>query len=140
MNDNNLKPIRSVSEAREKGAKGGMASGKVRAEKKAARDIAEVILSMPAEAGNLVDIDDVDSLDDILHSNPSVKAAIIARLAKKAADGNIKAAELLLSITGDYSKSVSVGITDKDKSAAELDKYFARKFNGGVEDEQAKGK
>lgn len=140
MNDKNLKPIRSVSEAREKGAKGGKASGKVRAEKKAARDIAEVILSMPAEAGNLVDIEDADSLDDILHSNPSVKAAIIAKLARKAADGNIKAAELLLSITGDYSKSVSVGITDIDKSAAELDEYFARKFNGGVEDEQAKSK
>ena len=135
MNDNNLKPIRSVSEAREKGAKGGKASGKVRAEKKAARDIAEVILSMPAEAGDLADIDDADSLDDILHSNPSVKAAIIAKLAKKAADGNIKAAELLLSLTGDYSKSVSMAIAPTDKSLTEIDKYFARKQNGGAEDE-----
>jgi hypothetical protein len=140
MNDKNLKPIRTKSEAREKGAKGGKASGKVRAEKKAAREIAEAIFSMPAKAGELIDIDDADSLDDILHSNPSVKAAIISKLAKKAADGNIKAAELLLTISGDYSKSVYVGITDIDKSAAELDEYFARKFAGGVTDERKDSK
>lgn len=33
-NDNNLKPIRSVREAREKGKKGGIASGKSRAVRK----------------------------------------------------------------------------------------------------------
>lgn len=37
-NENNLKPIRSKKEAREKGKKGGIKSGKVRAKKKTLKD------------------------------------------------------------------------------------------------------
>ena len=37
-NEKNLKPVRSESEAREKGKKGGIASGKARLAKKTARE------------------------------------------------------------------------------------------------------
>jgi hypothetical protein len=39
-NEKNLKPVRSESEAREKGKKGGIASGKARLAKKTAREYA----------------------------------------------------------------------------------------------------
>lgn len=122
---------RTTEEQRKIARQGGIASGKARAEKKAARAIVEAVFSMPTGAGELTDLDDVNSLDEILQRNPSVKTAIIAGLAKKASEGNIKAAELLLSLSGEYSASVKMAIQPIDESAKELDEYFARKYNRG---------
>lgn len=44
MNDKNLKPIRSESEAREKGKKGGKASGRKRREQRTVKEILSAIL------------------------------------------------------------------------------------------------
>ena len=115
---------RSKEELKEITRKGGINSGKSRAE------IATAILSMPTWEGALTDYEDATALDDILNSNPSVKARIIATLAKKATEGNIKAAELLLTITGEYSKSVSMQATFiEDDSAIAIQEYFDRKNN-----------
>lgn len=43
-NEQNLKPARSTEEARERGRKGGIASGKARREKKTAREYAIAVL------------------------------------------------------------------------------------------------
>lgn len=121
---------RSKEELKEITRKGGINSGKSRAEKKAAKDIATAILSMPTWEGALTDYEDAEALDSLLNSNPSVKAAIIATLAKKATEGNIKAAELLFTITGEYSKSVSMQATFvEDDSAIAIQEYFDRKNN-----------
>lgn len=45
MNNENLKPFESTSEAREKGRKGGKKSGEARAKKKTIREIVEIYLS-----------------------------------------------------------------------------------------------
>jgi len=50
-NEQNLKPIRTKSEAREKGKNGGIASGKARAEQKALKAELELLLAMPAADG-----------------------------------------------------------------------------------------
>ena len=85
---------------------------------------------MPTWEGALTDYEDAEALDSLLNSNPSVKAAIIATLAKKATEGNIKAAELLFTITGEYSKSVSMQATFvEDDSAIAIQEYFDRKNN-----------
>lgn len=136
-NEQNLIPFteRSESEVRELNRKGGINSGKVRAEKKAAREIADAILSMPTWEGASTDYEDATALDAVIHGNPSVKATIIATLAKKATEGNIRAAELLFTITGEYSKSVAMQATFvEDESAKEVQEYFKRKYNGGLDD------
>lgn len=46
-NEKNLKPIRSKSEAREKGKKGGRKSGKVRREKRLLKDCMLELLDLP---------------------------------------------------------------------------------------------
>ena len=46
-NKNNLKPIRSKNEAREKGRKGGIKSGEARRQRKAIKEQLENILSLP---------------------------------------------------------------------------------------------
>ena len=47
----NLKPIRSSAEAREKGRKGGVASGKSKREKKKLRELAQMILEEETKFG-----------------------------------------------------------------------------------------
>lgn len=47
MNEQNLTPVRTESEAREKGRKGGIASGKARLRKKHGRELLRALLSMP---------------------------------------------------------------------------------------------
>lgn len=44
MNENNLKPIRTKSEAREKGRNGGIASGEARREKKSLREAMQILM------------------------------------------------------------------------------------------------
>lgn len=46
MNDENLKPVRSESEAREKGRKGGKASGEARRAKRLLKDALEIALKL----------------------------------------------------------------------------------------------
>lgn len=48
-NEQNLNPVRSKSEAKERGRKGGIASGKARREKRTLQEIAKTLLSMPME-------------------------------------------------------------------------------------------
>ena len=47
MNENNLKPVQSTEEAREKGRAGGIKSGEVRREKKLIKDQLKLLLSLP---------------------------------------------------------------------------------------------
>lgn len=47
--DDNLKPARTKSEARERGKNGGKASGVARRKKKALKEEFELLLSMPHE-------------------------------------------------------------------------------------------
>lgn len=71
----NLKPARTKSEARERGKKGGIASGESRREKKILRTALEVALSMPSE-----EIPDQTNLE-----------AIVAGIIKKACRGDVYA-------------------------------------------------
>lgn len=47
-NENNLIPIRTESEAREKGSKGGKKSGEVRRRKKTMKQVMDFLLEQPA--------------------------------------------------------------------------------------------
>lgn len=50
-NEKNLKPVRSTSEARELGRKGGVASGEARRAQKTLKEYAEFLLSLPVTDG-----------------------------------------------------------------------------------------
>ena len=77
-NESNLKPVRTESEARRKGKKGGIASGKARKERKALRE--ELLLLL--------------SKDD---TQEKVSLALI----KQALDGNTKAFEVIRDTIGE---------------------------------------
>ena len=86
MNDQNLKPVRSTSEARERGRKGGVASGMARRRKKDLRQALE----------ELLDKKYTDKKGNIMTGTE----AITAKLFQQAMKGNIKAFETIRSTVG----------------------------------------
>ena len=96
MNNNNLTPIRSTSEAREKGQKGGIASGKARQEKRKMRQILTELLTN-AEIGSE-------------YSKESLALALIRR----AGQGDVKAFELIMRFIGDIPTNDEQKRTDEE--------------------------
>lgn len=99
-NEQNLVPIQSTEEARERGRKGGIASGVSRRRKRSLREAVDLYLSLPvanrkkwnAIAKEGVDPDDVDN-----------QMAMIIGLTQAAINGDAKAAKLLFDLVGDQS-------------------------------------
>lgn len=108
------------------GRKGGLASGRTRAIKAIANKygesdapakvVAELIQNNAVEAGQTISYDE---------------AMILAQY-QKAFKGNTRAAEFICKVKGEYNMRISV-VEPIDDSARELDEYFARKFNGGID-------
>lgn len=89
MNNENLIPTseRSESEAREMGRKGGIASGEARRQKRTMREIAREVLHTMVKRNDGTEIE---------------KAVLIAnKMAMDAAQGNTKAAKLLVDWSGE---------------------------------------
>lgn len=116
-NEENLIPTnrRSKEEARELGRKGGIASGKARREQRAMRELLEIALSAKCVKGDA-----------------SNKEEAAAQLAKKMAEGDLKAIEVGLKVLGEYEqkvklegdmRSVQVVVNDED-TAAKLTKIL----------------
>ena len=92
-NESNLKPVRSKEEAREKGRKGGIASGKARRERKTLKDELLALL----EAGD---------------TQKNLSLALI----QQALDGNTKAFEVIRDTVGEKPvDSLKLGNENEDK-------------------------
>lgn len=98
-NEKNLKPIRSKSEAREKGRAGGKKSGEVRRQKRLLKDCMIELLELPvtdtkswnklAKLG--IDIEKIDN-----------RALLVASLFKKAVDfGDVQAFKEIKNLIGE---------------------------------------
>lgn len=101
LNEQNLKPVRSESEAREKGAKGGKASGAARRKKRDAKEAAILLL-------NLAVTDKLDKYLEELNVKEQDRTnlvAIIARHVLQAQSGNINSARLVLETAGYLQKN-----------------------------------
>ena len=81
-NEKNLKPIRTKSEAREKGKKGGIKSGKVRAQRKTLKDELLALLEVKVE-------------------NKTIQEKISFSLIQEALNGNVKAFETIRDTIGE---------------------------------------
>lgn len=108
LNPQNLIPVRSVEEARTKGARGGIKSGEARRRKRAMRDVLDDLLQMPLKKG---EISDVTCLGDLVGANGkinlmggkvnvTVEQAILLSQVVAAIGGNTKAATFLRDTAG----------------------------------------
>ena len=99
MNNGNLTPIRTTSEAREKGQRGGIASGKARQEKRKMRQILTELLAN-AEVGSE-------------HSKESLALSLIRR----AEQGDVKAFEVIMRFIGEMPTKDQQERTDEEIKA-----------------------
>lgn len=93
-NNENLKPIRSKSEAREIGRKGGKASGEARRRKADFRKTLNLLLTAEIDSPEWTPLLEALGLDSTLES--AVNGAMI----KEALDGNVKAYEAIAKYAG----------------------------------------
>ena len=112
-NENNLKPIQTESEAREKGRQGGIASGKARRERKTLADTLRVVLEEKANDAGL-----------------TRREAIVARVVKRLYDkGDVYQLKALADILGESEETLHIKgvapIVAKDaEDAAALQRLF----------------
>ena len=98
-NEENLRAP-STEEARARGAKGGVASGKARREKKAMKETLETLLSMPLEDGKADDLEQIKSIAALKGKNITVQDAIMFAQIKRALKGDTRAAEFIRDASG----------------------------------------
>lgn len=103
-NEKNLKPVRSTSEAREKGKAGGIKSGKVRAERKTLKE--ELLLLLSTD-------------------NNQNKMSVT--LLKKAIAGDTKAFEIIRDTIGEKP-------TDKIEQSGDLNNTITVKLEGDIKE------
>lgn len=90
----NLKPIKSVSEAKEKGRKGGIKSGEVRRAKRTMREMLDYLLAK-------------EKINAKGETSTTLEEMSIA-LCDKAISGSEKAYELIAKITGELTNQVEL--------------------------------
>lgn len=83
---------RSPENRSEIGKKGGIASGKIRREKKKTREILEIFLSMPLEKRKTADIEDIKGFKQLAGKNITVNEAIQLKQIQKALKGDLSSA------------------------------------------------
>lgn len=101
-NLNNLKPVQTKEEARERGRKGGIKSGEIRREKKTMRETAKAILSM-----KVVGEKNRATLEKfgIEESDQNYQTAAIVMLLQRAlVEGDTSSIRLLAELTGDINR------------------------------------
>ena len=123
----NLKPPTSTSEARKRGKKGGIKSGKVRKEKKAMKETAEMILGLTLKDGTVTALEDIQSMAAANGKNITVQDAIILKQAQKALKGDIRAAEFIRDTSGNRP-------TNEQRMDVAVDNGFIEALNAAVEE------
>lgn len=123
----NLKPPTSTSEARKRGKKSGIKSGKVRKEKKAMKETAEMILGLTLKDGTVTDLEDIQSMAAANGKNITVQDAIILKQAQKALKGDIRAAEFIRDTSGNRP-------TNEQRMDVAVDNGFIEALNAAVEE------
>lgn len=102
-NEENLIPLnhRTKEEQRKIQSAGGKARAKKARERRAMREVAESVLSMPMEKGKLKSVDDIKNYLDTKDKNLTVQEIIILKQIEKAIEGDLKSAEFLRDLVGE---------------------------------------
>jgi hypothetical protein len=123
----NLKPVRTKEEARERGRQGGIKSGIARNEAKTAKEILGILNDLPA-SGNNKDKMAMLGIPDELQTQKTMR---IVALHQKALTGDAQAQRLVLEIEGEApSQKLDVEVKGNE-AQAELREYMTLLKQGG---------
>lgn len=114
-----LKPVRSTEEAKERGRKGGIASGEARRAKKTMRETAKALMEMEVVGEkNKKNLE----LFGIKKGDQNYQTAVVVRLMQKAlVDGDTSAVRLLGELTGDLNRFSFVPDADDTEDLAVIE-------------------
>ena len=100
----NLKPVRTKREAKERGKKGGIASGEARRAKRTFKDRIKWLMELPMGEGSVTEDADIKNIRLIPAANLTAIDQIIVAQFQKAAKGDTKAAEFIRDTLGEKPK------------------------------------
>lgn len=99
-------------------SKGGINSGKKRAERAEFREVFNSILKMPLKNGDVASIEDIQSLGDVKNLNLSTNVAMAMAVLQKALAGDLEAFKIIRDTVGekpvDKVESVNEVVVIKD--------------------------
>jgi hypothetical protein len=98
--DREATQFRTGAEQVETARKGGVASGKVRKEKKALKETLEWLLNLPIKDGKATDTDKIKNIAQVKGKNITMQEAIMLSMLQKAARGDVRAAEFIRDTIG----------------------------------------
>lgn len=110
MSKEDLRPCRTAQEARERGRKGGIASGEARRKKRALRELVAIALEETFHAGVYP-----STLERRQDGKP-MSELIAARLVHKAAQGDLKAMSILFNLEGDEEKQEPEEVSEAEEA------------------------
>jgi len=117
-NEQNLKPVRSKSEARERGQLGGQASGIARRKRKALRDSMNMLLEMQPSAKEF------NKLIEAGYEPEEIDNSLLITLAlfNESKKGNVKAIKELRNLIGEDKPDSDAEYTKVDELIASIDR------------------
>lgn len=114
--------FKNIEEASRAGKKGGRKSAEVRRRKAEIKETLALIMSLPLTSKEMADIEKIKSAGDMVGANITVQEAIILAQARKAIEGDTRAADLILKLAAgdaDAHKEINVTIDNKLMEYAE---------------------
>ena len=127
MNNENLHPIRTEEEARERGANGGKASGEARRKKKAMKEYLALILDKELDENS----PSVKAMQKAFGDKIDTQAgAVMAVLVNKALHGDLRAIEDILELSGEQARSMPLVHLDIE-NGEDLKKAFWEENDNG---------
>lgn len=91
----------TAEERRINSSKGGKASGKARAEKKRAKEILDIFLSMPLKKRKSANVEDIKAFEELKGKNITVNEAIQLKQVQRALNGDLNSATYIRDTVGD---------------------------------------
>ncbi len=129
MNDENLKPVRTKSEARERGRNGGKKSGESR------RRQAELRKAMNLVLTSKIDHEEWTPLLESLGLDSTLEYAVTASMVREAMEGNVSAYRAIMDTVGQTDKSDAD--LEEQKSKTELNQAKKQSITGENETDEA---
>ncbi len=122
--EKNLKPVRTKEEARERGRKGGIASGEARRRKRTMKNAAKFLLDMPVASDNISETMKKMGFEEEDLTN---QMAVLVSVFRKAMEGNVKAAEFLRDTAGQNDAKNEDRKLKKQQFSHRVDEFEYRK-------------
>ena len=127
----NLKPVRTKREAKERGRKGGMASGEARRAKRTFKDRIKWLMELPMGEGSVTEDTDIKNVRLIPSANLTAIDQIIVAQFQKAAKGDTKAAEFIRDTLGEKPKEkMEIKSDIKNESIEKVEALVNKELKG----------